>query len=177
MRYDAKISPIAARCIVELRGDPGAAQRVARQLGLTLPRRPNTYLRNDAETEIAWLGPRRWIVMAAQAREAEIGGALERHAAAEPLLAAASISDMLAGFEVSGRDAREILGQGTPLDLAPGAFPDDMASGTDFFGAPAIVRRRDSAENLFELWIDRSLARFARDWLAAASGGPIPNSS
>lgn len=171
MRYRATVSPIAPRCILELRGDAAAAGRCAGTAGLALPGRPNR-IRRHGEADIAWLGPRRWLVTAPASDEAVLGAAILGRAEAEPLLAAALVSDMYSGFAVAGSGCRDILAQGTPLDLAPAAFPDDMATATDFFGAPVILRRAGGIGDGFELWSDRSLAVYVGDWLAAALGAP-----
>lgn len=170
MRYAVTLAPITGRAIFELRGDPAAAQRCLGAIGLIGPTRPNSLTGHPGDAEVLWVGPRRWLVFAPMEREAALGATIERAAANEPLLLAAPLSDMFWGMNVTGAECRDILAQGTPLDLSVSTFPADMATFTEFFAVPALLRRARGTTDGFELWADRSFARYLEDWLAAANG-------
>ncbi|MBL8839111.1 MAG: hypothetical protein JNL66_22850 [Alphaproteobacteria bacterium] len=165
-RYDAAIAPLPAPAIAELRGDPGAARALLVAAGLTVPSRPNSAA-STGEREALWLGPKRWLVFAPAAEERW----LEAHvgsAAREPLLAAAIVSDMFAGIAVRGAGSRDVVAQGTPLDLD--ALAADGATMTDLFGVAALLRPLPAPGIGIAVWVDRSLARFVAESLEAANG-------
>ncbi len=169
MRYEFDISAIAPRAIVKLRGDPDAATRCLACAGLRAPLRANSIASHAGGDDVLWLGPRRWLVMAPNAREDELAGKLENAALREPMLAALRVSDMWAGFDLRGRGAPDVLAQATPLDLDATRFAHDAATFTDMFAVTALLRR---AGNGFEIWCDRSLAQHITENLRVAAGQP-----
>jgi heterotetrameric sarcosine oxidase gamma subunit len=168
MRYDVAIDTLAPRAIVELRGDPSVAAQVFAAAGCTAPDTPNRCARSG-DREVMWIGPRRWLVFAPAAAEQSLA-ALSETAASEPLLAAALVSDMYDGIAVDRPGWRDVIAQGTPLDLD--ALADDAATMTEMFGVAALLRRGAASADGVELWVDRSLTRYLIDCLDAAVGKP-----
>lgn len=166
MRYDVAIAMLSPRAVVELRGDAAVAAQALASIGCTAPDTANRCARSG-DREVMWIGPRRWLVFApASAEEALV--ALVARITAEPLLAAALVSDMFAGISVGRTGWRDVVAQGTPLDLD--ALAGDAATMTEMFGVAALLRRAGAHTDGVELWLDRSLARYLVDCLAAAVG-------
>ncbi len=169
MRYDVDIATIAPRAMIELRGDPDAAARCLAAAELHAPKRANSVAGHENGVDVLWLGPRRWLVMAPLEREDLLARQLENAAAAEPMLAALRVGDMWGGIALRGRGARDVLAQGTPLDLDATQFVASAATFTDMFAVTALLRR---AGDGFEIWIDRSLAQHLAESLHIAAGLP-----
>ncbi len=169
MRYEVDIPAIAPRAVIELRGDPDAAIRCLAAADLRAPSRPNSVVGHEDGVDVLWLGPRRWLAMAPLAHEETLARRLEDAATTEPMLAAVRVSDMWAGLALRGSGTREVLAQGTPLDLDAAQFATDAATFTDLFAGTALLRR---AGDGFEIWIDRSLAQHLAESLRIAAGLP-----
>ena len=163
-RYPATLAPIS-RSIVEVRGDAAAATRIFAAAGVVAPERPNS-ARVTGDAVALWVGPRRWLVLTDGARAAALSGAIVTAAASEPLALAVIVSDMLAGLALAGAGARDLLEQGTPLELD--TLSADGATMTELFMVPALLRRSGDG---FEIWIDRSLAAYLEECLRVANGG------
>jgi sarcosine oxidase subunit gamma len=140
--YDVTISRLPLRALFELRALPKDG----------LPAAPAPLrLTRKGERMLAMTGPARWLLMAPLADE----DALE---AAQP--EAVLLSDSLAFFAVTGRDAAQLMAVASPLDLHPSVFPEDGCAFTEAFGIRALVRRLPDG---FEIGLDASHA----DWFAA----------
>jgi heterotetrameric sarcosine oxidase gamma subunit len=163
MRYDAAIAKLPLHAIAELRGDVAAATAWLATIGCTAPSAANRWACGAADRSVLWVGPRRWLVFAPGAGEAELEAAVDR---APPQLAAAIVSDMLSGFAIAGPASRDVLSQGTPLDLD--ALPADGATMTEMFGVAALLRAGPPPGA--EIWVERSLGRYLKECLDAAAG-------
>jgi sarcosine oxidase subunit gamma len=163
MRYDAAIAPLPPHAIAELRGDPAAAAAWLASIGCKAPPGPNRSACGSEGRAVLWLGPRRWLVLAPASAEDALAAEVS---CAGPALAAAMVSDMLVGFAIAGPAAREVLSQGTPLDLD--ALPEDGATMTEMFGVAALLRAASPPGA--EIWVDRSLGRHIKECLDAAAG-------
>jgi sarcosine oxidase, subunit gamma len=143
-----------------------------RELGLVLP----APLRANAlgSAAILWLGPREWLIET----DAEAGTTAQllrarRNARAEgtALHAITDLSDALAGFNLSGLRAPEVLMSGCSLDLRPEVFSAGHTACTAIADVPAIIRSvigapESSRSRHFRCWVDRSFAAHFWDWLA-----------
>lgn len=168
MLHDVTIARREVRALIELRGDADAAARVAPAAGVVLPARPNRVAHGADGACSAWLGPRRWLVMAPIAREDQLCEAIARAARLEPLLDWAAVSDMHAVLTIAGPGVVDVLAQGCALDLEGDAFAVDTMTGTEMWGVGVLLRR---AADGFEILVDRSLAGFLENWLVTAAGG------
>lgn len=81
---------------------------------------------------------------------------------------ATDVSAMYVCYRLAGVDVIAVLAQGMPIDLESMAIGD--CARTVLARTGVIVVRRDHG---FELLIERSYARYAENWLAAASGRPV----
>lgn len=168
MLHDVTIVPGDLQALVELRGEPEAAARVAAGCGFDLPARPNSVAAGAGGLNVAWLGPRRWLALAPIVDEESLCSRVAAAALAEPLLDWACVSDMHAALVVAGPGAVDVLAQGCALDLEREAFASDAMTGTEMWGVGVLLRRtRDG----FEILVDRSLAGYLENWLVTAAGG------
>jgi sarcosine oxidase subunit gamma len=163
MRYDAAIATLPLHAIAELRGDVAAATAWLATIGCTAPGTANRCTHGAEGRAVLWLGPRRWLVFAPASGEAGLEAAVDR---APPELAAAIVSDMLTGFAIAGPAARDVLAQGTPLDLD--ALQADGATMTEVFGIAALLRAGEPPGT--EIWVERSHGRYMKECLDAAAG-------
>jgi len=133
-------------------------------LGCTLPTRPNTLCR--AEHDVAWLGPRRWLVMTEKRGDSALQEKLHR-AISSRSGSAALVSDALSGFSIEGRAARDLLATGTSLELSEHAFPVNTCAQTALAKVSSLIVRH-SADS-FNVYVDRALARYLWLWFETAS--------
>jgi sarcosine oxidase, subunit gamma len=118
-------------------------------------------------------GPRRVVIMADIAMEAELGRALARGFAACPDADVTLVSDMFSVFDLTGPGAADVLAQGAPLDLSEAAVPAGRGIGTELWGTTVILIPIKGTETGFRIVVERSFAGYIEDWLAVASGsGP-----
>ena len=153
MGYDAAIAIGPPRCLVDIQGTAAAVATLAARHGLTLPDTPNSWAGSDG-TALAWLGERRWMLLAPLADEDTWEAAMTVD---QPDVSAVLVSDAYASFRIRGPDADEILAQATPLDVHPAAFPARGATFTEFFGETALLLR---GEDGFTCFVDGSLAAY-----------------
>ena len=114
-----------------------------------------------AALELHALGPGAWLAV----------GALEPEAARDLIegaggdtVACTDLTHARVVFRVAGPGARENLARGCPLDLdsiEPGGAAATM------LGPFEAVIRRDRAAEAFDVFVTRSMARSAREWLSA----------
>lgn len=156
MGYDALIDRPPMPCLVDVRGAPGSACALFARTGLTVPTEPNTWARTG-ERIVAFVGPRRWMLVAPLAHEPALLEGLPRQVAGGT---AVPVSDAFAAFSVSGPQASEIVAQASPLDVHPLAFPVNGASFTVLFGQAALLLRRDSG---FDCFVDASVEDYVAD--------------
>lgn len=141
MGYDAVVERCPSLCLIDLRGAAAPAAELLRGARLAPPAEPNRWL-GHGETIVAWIGPRRWMIVAPMEREAELIDMVAKPVAG---MSAVPVSDTLAVFSVSGPAAAEIVAQASPLDVHPRSFPEDGASLTAFFEQTALLLRRSGA--------------------------------
>lgn len=146
------------------RGRAGAvAAALAERLGVTLP--PPGRAAPGAEIRTLWLGPDRWLLLAADTAGLEA----RLRAAAEP--AGGIVVDQGHGraiLRIEGPRAREVLAKGTGIDLHPRSFPEDAVAQTGLFHlAVTLDRRRGSA--CFDLHAMRGFALGLHESLCEAA--------
>lgn len=78
------------------------------------------------------------------------------------------LTDGLAGLEVQGSAAREVLSKGCGLDLHPRSFPTGRCARTRFAQIPVVVDCLDEPPR-FELYVARSYFSYLRLWLIDAA--------
>jgi heterotetrameric sarcosine oxidase gamma subunit len=168
--------------------DPALRKLIQRELGLDLPVASRANARGG--TAILWLGPKEWLIETSEAAsatgqlsragiaagaapwaETHAGAAARTRAEATALHTITDISDALAGFDLSGSRAADVLMSGCSLDLGPQAFSAGQAARTAIADVPAIIWSATSGPETspwgrFRCWVDRSFAAHFWDWLA-----------
>ena len=79
------------------------------------------------------------------------------------------VSDAYRVFSLAGPDTPGVLAQVTGVDLHPSAFPTGQATRAAFARISAIFHRTGDRPS-FDVYVDRSLARYAGRWIEAAGG-------
>lgn len=140
MPYDITITGPETRALIELRGAQSTLAAHAPDLLPVWPARPCSAVKQDGRA-LLWLGPDRWVLMASLDQEDTLQAALcDTY---WPDAGMTLISDTLAFFTLSGRDAAVALSIACPLDLHAEAFAPDTVAQTDAFGVRALVLRAD----------------------------------
>jgi sarcosine oxidase subunit gamma len=140
------------------------AGRVAGVFGCALPEAPRRAV--GATVAFAWTGPGRWLA-STQANEAQAFEAQLRRELGD----CASISDQSAALVVvgmRGRNAREALAKGLPIDLSPREFAPGQVASTVAAHMGVTLWQLDTAPT-YELVISRSYAVSFCQWLVDAA--------
>lgn len=159
-------SQIDGRSMVQLRVRPAGAEAACKALGL-----PDQALRwQGGDPAGHWLGVDLWLLTS----DEKSAGDIIRHidnALKGQLYAATDMSSALVCFALRGPAARTILAMGCGIDMHPSAFLAGHCTRTHFAGVLLfIVVLKDDD---FNLYVDRSLARYLGDWIADAGKDPL----
>lgn len=113
------------------------------------------------------VGPGEWLIVS---HEYPASGLRERIEPDLPEygLALVDLTDGIAGLDVRGCAAREILSKGCGLDLHPRSFPADWCARTRFAQIPVVIECLDNPPR-FELHMARSYFHYLRGWIADAA--------
>ena len=149
-------SPFGASRPDDVRGVPGAIVRVD---GLDGPEAEA--VRRDGSIDLLATGPRIWLAVSDRGPD-EVRAAVA--AVAGEAAACTDLTHARVVLRVAGAGARARLSRGCPMDLdavAPGAAVATM------LGPFEVVIRRDrsGAADAFDVFVSRSVARSAREWL------------
>ncbi|HEV2228962.1 MAG TPA: sarcosine oxidase subunit gamma family protein [Steroidobacteraceae bacterium] len=157
--------PPAARWI--LRG--GTEVRLAAEGALKLAL-PAAACRAVAQSDRAalWLGPDEWLLISGEQTAEQCAAAL-RAALAGRAHSLVDVSHRQIALEVSGPDARLLIGAGCPLDLEPAAFPVGMCTRTMLGKAEVVLWRTGAEAFRIEVW--RSFAPYVSAFLSEAARG------
>lgn len=140
-------------------GRQESPDRAAQVLGGALPSaRTIVWCRT---VEIAWLGPREWLLMGRDLTPV-IGGL--RDAYADGLALVTDVTHASASFVLSGPSARAALSAHCPLDIADHAFPKGVSARSLLGEAGVFVARLPDGEAghpCFRLIVDQTLADYA----------------
>ena len=172
-RGDLAIRELPFVTQVNLRADPedtGLMQRLAAELGVSLPVIPNTVGLRGGRRAL-WLAPDEWLIVGPDDQREVLDRALCGGFAD----AFGSIVDVSANrtvLEVAGPKARWLLAQGLSIDLDPRSFGLDRCAQTLLAKAQVIIEhRKDSA---FHCYVRTSFASYVADWLLDAARGLAP---
>jgi len=157
------------RCQINLRGNAGDAafmSAVAGVLGAEPPVQANRAARG-ANLAILWLGPDEWLIVASPGREKELVPAL-RQALSGQHAAVVDLSEARTVIAVAGRNARDALQKGTPLDLHPRVFEPGHCAQTGLSRANVILHQIDASPR-YDLYVVNSFADYLWSWLERAA--------
>lgn len=83
-------------------------------------------------------------------------------------LALVDLTQALAGLELRGPKARDLLSKGCGLDFHPESFPPGRCARTRFANVPMVIESREE-ESRFELFVGRSYLAYVQAWLEDAA--------
>jgi sarcosine oxidase subunit gamma len=148
-------------------GDEVFAAAVKGCLGISVPVIPNTTA-SAGDRRLLWLAPTRWLVVSTGDAPAEAVSGL--NAALAGLSGA--VTDVSSGrtvIRVRGRDARDLLAKGCPLDLHGSRFkPGDCAQSV--LGAINVLLHATGDGAAIDLYCARGFALSMWEWLTDAAG-------
>ena len=166
--------PFSGKLLLQARSNPEAiGQAVYPVLGFDLPVRPNTSVTGNPA--VLWMGPRKWLIILDSRNSREMKEQLETALSGMPCLVS-DLSDARVGIEVSGAHARTVLGRVCALDLDSCSFRPGLCAQSLFARVPLLLHQVDEAPT-YHLYLDRSLATYAWEWLSDAAGEFISKSA
>ena len=112
----------------------------------------------DGSIEMLAIGPRAWLAVSDREPDA-VRGAI---AAAAGQAACTDLTHARVVLRVTGPDARSRLARGCPMDLDT---VEAGAAAATMLGPFEVVIRRDREPDAFDVFVSRSVARSAREWL------------
>ena len=171
-RYGVATRRIEPCARFEAAGEALAMASALRTAGMQLPSDPNTAVRSQAGWQVAWLGPRRYVVTGPIDDAPRLQRLLHDAFSAFDSADVCCTTDMVACFELAGAGAASVLAQGTALDVSDAAFAAGSATVTDLWGVAAVVERPTQSPLCRVITVDRSLAGFIEGWLRTADGLP-----
>lgn len=154
---------------INLRGQPdeaGFMDAVEGALGVAPPTTPNTVAAAN-DIEVLWLAPTEWLVRCDLDAQKALEEKLET-ATADQFTAVNDVSGYYTTLTISGRNARELLTRGTPLDVHPRVFGPGKCAQTVFAQASVILIPREAATAYFQMIVRRSFADYVWRWLDSA---------
>lgn len=158
--------PHNSKLLLQARGDIEAIQQaVSSVLGQNLPVAANST--SISENTVLWLAPQKWLIIFANGQITAVQRQLEEALSGMPCLVS-EVSDARFGIEVSGGQARRVLAKVCALDLDPCSFATGDCAQSQLVRVPLLLHQLDDRPT-FHLFVDRSLARYAWDWLTEAA--------
>lgn len=165
------IREIADRGMIDLRGLASDKKFMAAAkdiLGADLPKTPRASV-SWGDVKVLWLSVDQWLILCPRAKSGELLASLRKALDGIHSLAV-DVSDMRSVIRVEGEGSREVLMKGCSLDLLNGEY------------GPGTVRRMRYAEiaallhviedNVFDVYVFRSYAHYAWDFLCATARQP-----
>lgn len=165
------VTEIADRGMIDLRGNPengSFAAAVESVLDGALPRQPRTCA-TSGNLSVLWLSVDQWLVQCPRDQTADFARRLNEALAGIPSLVV-DVSDARSVIRLEGEGVREILMKGAPVDLTAPAFSQGTVRRVRFGELAAMVHMVGEAPDVIELFVFRSYAIFAWDWLIATAG-------
>ncbi len=161
-----ELNRIDGRSMVRLRVRPGGAEAASETL--QLPQQPQQCRGNDPVA--CWLGPDQWLLTSDSRPATDIVSHIDGTLTGQ-LHAATDISSSNVCFALTGPASRTVLAMGCGIDMHRSAFVPGQCVHTHFANVLLfIVAVKD---NDFDLYVDRSHARYLSDWFADAGEDPI----
>ena len=157
--------------MIDVRGDAGerAFRDAFRQAaGCGLPVEPRTSLA-EGDVSVLWLSIDQWLIVAPRRRTGDMVSALRSGLRGVHALAV-DVSDARTIIRLQGEGVREVLMKGAPVDLTLPEYRLGSVRRLRFGDIAAMVHIRALAPDVIDLYVFRSYARFAWDWLEATAG-------
>jgi sarcosine oxidase subunit gamma len=160
------LNQINGRAMVRLRVRPKGADAAGK--ALQLPRQALQWRGGDPATY--WLGPDQWLLTSDTKLAKDILCHIDC-TLSDQLYAAADMSSHYVCFALRGPAARTVLAMGCGIDMHRSAFMAGQCIQTNF--AHVLLFIVVVEENTFDLYVDRSHARYLSDWLVNSGEDPI----
>ena len=158
--------PHSGKLVCQTRADDEAVQAaLSAAIGQKLPLLPNTS--TTSTHTILWMKPGKWMIFCAVGESRQLRKNL-KSALAGFICMISDISDSRVGIEISGDDARALLSRVCALDLDARSFTRGQCAQTLLVRVPLLLHQVNDRPT-FHLYVDRSVARYAWDWLCDAA--------
>ena len=164
-----ELRQVDGRSMVQLRVRPNGAHAAIE--GLQLPR---NLVSRSGEPSVCWLGPELWL-LSSNSRTADDMIAEIDQALSGQLYAAVDMSSNYVCFGLEGKSARTVLAMGCGIDMHRGAFVKGQCVRTHFANVMLLIVA--VGDNHFDLYADRSYARYLNYWISNAGEDPITHES
>ena len=162
---DFDLRQVNGRSIVRLRVRPDGADTANAALQL-----PQALQWRDGNPAICWLGPDQWLFTSDTKTAEDVIRNIDGTLSAQ-LHAATDMSSGNVCFALTGPAGRKVLAMGCGIDLHPGVFKTGQCARTHFAMVPLLIVA--VKDNHFDLYLDRSYARYLGDWFTNAGEDPI----
>lgn len=162
---------IPDRGMIDLRGlasDAGFKAAAKDVLGIDLPTMPRTSV-SWGDVKVLWLSVDQWLILSTRTKAQELLAALR--AALQGIHSlAVDVSDMRAVIRMEGEGSREVLMKGTSLDLLSGDYIAGTCRRMRFAEIAALLHVVE--DDVFDIYVFRSYAHYAWDFLRATARAP-----
>lgn len=155
---------LPASTMIDLRldvTDAGVLSAVQAVLAMSLPLTPGK-ISLGAGRSALWLGPDQWLIDAPAAEAGPLARALSGCAGS-----AVDVSDLRAGFELTGPRSADVLRKGCAIDLHPRVFEPGDCALTMLARVRVAVTQADTTPT-YRILVERSVAQYLWDWLIDA---------
>ena len=160
------LEQIDGRSMVRLRVRPRGADAAGEAMQL-----PQQALRwHSGDPAAYWLGPDQWLLTSDAKPAGDIIGLIDS-ALIRQLYAATDMSSSNACFSLTGPASRTVLAMGCGIDLHECAFTTGHCTRTHFANVLLFIVCVEG--DAFDLYVDRSHARYLNDWLVACGEDPM----
>jgi sarcosine oxidase subunit gamma len=165
------ISEISGRGMIDLRGMPSDGNFMAtvkEVLSLDLPTTPRRSVASG-EVQALWLSIDQWLILCPRAKTGELLESLRKALAGIHSLAV-DVSDMRTIIRLEGDNARFMLLKGSSLDLLSPDYGAGTVRRLRFAEIAALLHIVSEKPDVIDLYVFRSYANYAWDWLLANGG-------
>ncbi len=162
---------ITDRGMIDLRGstsDKKFMAAVKKVLGLDLPKTPRISV-SWGDVKALWLSIDQWLILCSRAKAVELTAALKAELGNFHSLVV-DVSDMRAILRLEGEGVREVLLKGSSLDLLSENYAAGIVRRVRYADIPALLHIVE--ENVFDVYVFRSYADYAWEFLLATARAP-----
>jgi sarcosine oxidase subunit gamma len=156
--------------MVRLRVRPQDADAAGEELQLPL----EALQWRNGDPSVCWLGPDQWLFTSDTRPAEEIIGHIDNRLVGQ-LFAATDMSSQNACFALRGPAARTVLAMGCGIDMHASTFKTGQCMQTNFANVLLLIVAVE--DDNFDLYVDRSHARYLGNWLTDSSEDPVTRDS
>ena len=165
-----ELNQVIGRSMVRLRVRPSGADAAGKVLHL--PQQAAHWQGEDPQA--CWLGPDQWLLISDTRPAKDVISHIDS-ALSGQLHAANDMSSSNVCFSLTGPAARTLLAMGCGIDMHKSAFAKGQCVQTRFANVQLLIVV--VAEHGFDLYVERSHARYLSDWLHIAGEDPMTRDS